>query len=106
MIFRHDAIEAHGGYVFKTVGDAFYAVFTTAPAAVDAALRAQALLEREAWDAALGALRVRMALHTGAADERDGDYFGPPLNRIARLLSGGHGGQILLSAATQELVRD
>ena len=101
-----DAIESHGGHVFKTVGDAFYAVFTTAPDAVDAALRAQALLEREAWDAALGALRVRMGVHTGATEERDGDYFGQPLNRVARILSAGHGGQILLSAATHELVRD
>ena len=108
---RHDeimreAIEAHGGHAFKTVGDAFYAVFATAPDAVEAALRAQALLQREAWEAALGPLRVRMALHTGAAEERDGDYFGQPLNRVARLLGAGHGGQILLSAATHELVRD
>jgi predicted ATPase len=47
-----------------------------------------------------------MALHTGAAEERDGDYFGPPVNRVARLLSAGHGGQVLLSLPTQELVRD
>ena len=51
-------------------------------------------------------IQVRMALHTGAAEERDGDYFGPPLNRVARLLAAGHGGQILLSLAAQELVRD
>src|ERR687890_1997608 len=51
-------------------------------------------------------LRVRMALHTGAAEERDGDYFGPPVNRVARLLSAAHGGQVLLSLPTQELVRD
>lgn len=100
------AIEAHGGHVFKTVGDAFYAVFTTAPGAVAAALQAQALLHHETWDAALGALCVRIALHTGVAEERNGDYFGPPLNRVARLLSAGHGGQILLSHVTQELVRD
>ena len=108
---RHDAIlrtaiEAHGGHVFKTVGDAFYAVFTTTPDAVNAALQAQALLHGESWDVALGALRVRMALHTGTAEERDGDYFGQPLNRVARLLGAGHGGQILLSTVTQELVRD
>jgi hypothetical protein len=47
-----------------------------------------------------------MALHTGTVEERDGDYFGPPLNRVARLLAAGHGGQTLLSLATQELVRD
>jgi len=51
-------------------------------------------------------LKVRMALHMGAAEERDGDYFGPPLNRVARLLFAAHGGQVLLSAATHEMVRD
>jgi class 3 adenylate cyclase len=49
---------------------------------------------------------MRMALHTGAADERGGDYFGPPVNRVARLLSAGHGAQVLLTLTTQELVRD
>src|ERR687886_798253 len=107
---RHDAllrqtIEQHGGHVFKTVGGAFYAAFATAPDALDAALAAQQVLQHEAWGE-VGPLRVRMALHTGTADERDGDYFGPSLNRIARLLAAGHGGQILLSLATQELVRD
>jgi hypothetical protein len=51
-------------------------------------------------------LRVRMDLHTGAAEERDGDYFGPPVNRVARLLSAAHGGQVLLSLSTHEMVRD
>jgi class 3 adenylate cyclase len=51
-------------------------------------------------------LKVRVGLHTGEAEERDGDYFGPPLNCAARPMSAGHGGQILLSIATQELVRD
>ena len=108
---RHDrilrsAIVAHGGHVFKTVGDAFCAAFPTAPEALEAALSAQrALLVNEDWGEA-GAPLVRMALHTGSAEERDGDYFGPPLNRVARLLSAGHGGQTLLSLPTQELVRD
>jgi predicted ATPase/class 3 adenylate cyclase/tetratricopeptide (TPR) repeat protein len=107
---RHDAllraaIEAHGGYVFKTVGDAFCAAFSTAPDALAAALDAQRALFAEAWGP-VGPLRVRMALHTGDAHEREGDYFGPPVNRVARLLSAGHGGQVLLSAAVQELVRD
>src|ERR687897_917830 len=107
---RHDeilraAIEAHDGRVFKTVGDAFHATFSTAPDALEAALEAQRALLREEW-AETGPLRVRMALHTGTAEERDGDYFGPSLNRVARLLSAGHGGQILLSLATRELVRD
>ena len=110
-LIRHDAIvrtaiDAHGGHVFKTVGDAVYAVFTSAPDALQAALAAQQALGAEAWDAGLGVVRVRMALHTGLAEERGGDYFGQPLNRVARLLSAGHGGQILLSLATHELVRD
>src|SRR3954465_15370271 len=53
-----------------------------------------------------GPLRVSMALHTGTAEQRDGDYFGPPLNRVSRLLAAGHGGQILLSWVTQELARE
>jgi predicted ATPase/class 3 adenylate cyclase len=107
---RHDevlrnTIEEHGGFVFKTVGDAFCAAFPTAPDALEAALEAQRTLLSEQWQQ-IGPLRVRMALHTGAAEERDGDYFGPPLNRVARLLSAAHGGQVLLSAATHEMVRD
>jgi predicted ATPase/class 3 adenylate cyclase/Tfp pilus assembly protein PilF len=107
---RHDeilreAIEERGGYVFKTVGDAFFCAFPTAPDALEAALDAQRLLLEQRW-AESTPLRVRMALHTGAAEERDGDYFGPPVNRIARLLSAAHGGQVLLSLPTQELVRD
>ena len=108
---RHDAIlrqiiEGHGGYVFKTVGDAVYAVFATAVHAVGAGIVAQQALAAEDWAAELGGLRVRMAVHTGTAEQRDGDYFGPTLNRVARLLASGHGGQILLSLVTHELVRD
>jgi predicted ATPase/class 3 adenylate cyclase/Tfp pilus assembly protein PilF len=107
---RHDAIlrwaiEERNGYVFKTVGDAFCAVFTTAPDALEAALDIQRRLLSSEWEES-GPLFVRMALHTGAAEERDGDYFGPPVNRVARLLSAAHGGQVLLSLPTQELVRD
>ncbi len=122
----HETIAAHGGFVFKTVGDAFCAAFATAPDALAAALAAQRAL---AWKDELRIrkdeeqsatsdpascilpnsslpLRVRMALHTGSAVERDGDYFGPTLNRVARILSAGHGGQVLLSQVTYELVRD
>lgn len=107
---RHDTllkqvIETHQGYVFKTVGDAFCAAFATAARALAAALDAQRALAAEPWGVT-GPIRVRMALHTGATIERDGDYFGPPVNRVARLLSAGHGGQILLSLPTYELVRD
>jgi class 3 adenylate cyclase len=100
-----DAIGECGGYVFKTVGDAFCCAFRTAPEALETALAAQRALLEEEWGE-IGALRVRMALHTGATQERDGDYFGPPVNRVARLLSAAHGGQVLLSAATHEMVRD
>jgi predicted ATPase/class 3 adenylate cyclase len=102
---RHDAIlraciERHGGAVFKTVGDAFHAAFATASDALGAALDGQRTLAAAGWAEA-----VRMALHTGAADERDGDYFGPPLNRVARLRDAGHGGQTLLSSVTGALVQ-
>jgi predicted ATPase/class 3 adenylate cyclase len=100
-----DAIEERGGYVFKTIGDAFCAAFPTAPEALEAALESQRGLVSSEGEQ-IGPLRVRMALHTGAAEEREGDYFGPPVNRVARLLSAAHGGQVLLSLATQELVRD
>jgi len=110
VLARHDtllreAIATHDGYVFKTIGDAFCAAFATAPEAVQAALSAQQALVRESWPEPL-TLKVRMALHTGAVESRDSDYFGPPLNRVARLLSTGHGGQTLLTQATQERVRD
>ena len=98
-------IEDSGGYVFKTVGDAFCAAFPTANTALQAALAAQLALAAEPWELPTS-LRVRMALHTGATEERGGDYFGSPLNRIARLMAAGHGGQVLLSEATQGLVRD
>jgi WD40 repeat protein/class 3 adenylate cyclase len=100
-----EAIEANGGYVFKTVGDAFCAAFPTAPQAVNAALAGQRALRAADWGP-VGPIKVRMALHTGVAQVRDNDYFGLPLNRVARLLSAGYGEQILLSLATEQLVRD
>ncbi|MBC5804062.1 MAG: adenylate/guanylate cyclase domain-containing protein, partial [Candidatus Eremiobacteraeota bacterium] len=107
---RHDsllaeAIETHGGCVFKTVGDAFCAAFERPSNALLAALDAQRRLAREDF-VPVGGLGVRMALHTGAADERDGDYFGPVVNRAARLLALGHGGQVLVSGASADLLCD
>ena len=107
---RHDAllrecIEKHQGHVFKTVGDAFCAAFHTAPDALAAALDAQRALYGEPWPAGSN-LRVRMALHSGAVELRERDYFGGPVNRVARLLALGHGGQTLLSEVTYELCRD
>ena len=97
------AIESHGGHVFKTVGDAFCAAFPSAPDAVSAALDAQRAISAENWGETV--IKVRMGLHSGAAEVRDNDYFGPTLNRVARLMSAGHGGQTLLSAITRELVQ-
>src|SRR5579864_5696067 len=101
---RHDAllraaIDHHEGHVFKTMGDAFCAAFHTAPDALNAALAAQQALNVENWPEPV-AIKARMALHTGVAEVRDNDYFGQPLNRVARLLAAGCGGQVLISAAT------
>jgi predicted ATPase/class 3 adenylate cyclase/DNA-binding CsgD family transcriptional regulator len=99
------AMAAHGGYIYKMIGDGFQAAFSTASAALDAALAAQRDLNAEPWGP-IGSLRVRMALHTGVTEERGDDYVGPVLNRIARLLTAGHGGQVLLSQSAADLVRD
>jgi predicted ATPase/class 3 adenylate cyclase len=106
---RHDellraAIESHGGHVFKTVGDAFCVAFSRAQDGLAAAIGAQRALAVEDWNA-IGGLQVRMALHTGATDEREGDYFGPAVNRVARLLATAHGGQVVSSGATALLLR-
>jgi TolB-like protein/Flp pilus assembly protein TadD len=99
------AIESHGGHVFKTVGDAFCAAFAAAPDALAAALDAQRALATERWPDGV-AIKARIALNTGAVEFRDGDYFGPTLNRVARLLAIGHGGQTLMTQATHDLARD
>ncbi|MBT5866621.1 MAG: adenylate/guanylate cyclase domain-containing protein [Ilumatobacter sp.] len=100
---RHDellrsAIASFNGYVFSTAGDSFAAGFHSAGDAVGGALAAQAALASESWPAGV-TLRVRMGLHVGEAHEREGDYFGPAVNTAARIMSAGHGGQILASAA-------
>jgi predicted ATPase/class 3 adenylate cyclase len=99
------AIQAHGGVHFKTTGDAVQAAFPAAPTAVAAASDAQRVLRAEDWGE-LGPLRVRMALHAGEAKpDARGDYLAAPLNRLSRLLAIGHGGQILLTQAVQQLSR-
>lgn len=90
---------AHHGTVFKTVGDACCCVFDRAPDAVRAAIDIQRALALERWSEDLGRLEVRIGIHTGAALLHDGDYFGPPLNRVARITAAAHGGQILISEA-------
>ncbi len=107
---RHDelvrkTIGDHSGHVFKTVGDAFCAAFTTATDAVLAAAAVQHVIWDEPWPEQCE-IRVRIALHTGECVERSGDYFGPTVNRIARLVSSAHGGQTVVSRVTADLVRD
>jgi predicted ATPase/class 3 adenylate cyclase len=99
------AIATHGGVHFKTVGDAVQAAFPTVSDAVAAALAGQQSLFAEDYGA-VGELQVRMALHAGEAEpDQRGDYLAAPLNRLSRLLSTGHGGQILLTQTVQQLSR-
>ena len=107
---RHDAlmrtaIEASGGHVFKTVGDAFCAAFHSPLDGLKAAVDAQLAVAAEPWSEDTP-IRVRMSLHAGIAEQRDGDYFGPTLNRCARIESVGHGGQTLVSHAVYSLLHD
>ena len=109
-IGRHDAllrqvVQEHAGYVVKSTGDGLHAAFPTAHDACTAAVEAQRALLAEPWSE-IGGLQVRMGLHAGAAEERDGDYFGPAVKRAARLMAVAHGGQVLVSQSTADLVRD
>ena len=100
-----DAIAAHEGHIVKTTGDGVHAAFTTGEAALRTAVDMQLALASDDWGET-GTLRVRMGVHTGTAEYRDGDYYGTALNRAARVMSVAHGGQIVVSHATEELVRD
>ena len=96
---RHDetlriAVEAHGGWLFKHTGDGVLAAFSSPHAAIQAAIEAQRALE----------LPVRMGIATGEAELRGDDYFGPTLNRAARIMAAGHGGQVLLANSTAGIV--
>jgi predicted ATPase/class 3 adenylate cyclase len=99
------AIESSHGQVIKTTGDGLYAVFGTARDAVAACLEAQRSLQTPAAGTGPMAIKVRMGLHSGAAEPRDGDYFGTSPNRAARIMSVAHGEQVLLSSTTAELVK-
>lgn len=98
-------IAEGSGFTFKTLGDAFCAAFGVARNAVETATAIQLALSKTEWPTP-SPIKVRIAIHTGAVECRDEDYFGPPLNRVARLLSTAHGGQVVLSQASYELVRD
>jgi predicted ATPase/class 3 adenylate cyclase len=104
---RHDeilrsVIEGRRGCVFSTAGDAFAAAFARVDEALSAAGEIQDLVLAETWPESTP-ISVRMGLHTGATQERDGDYFGSVLNRAARIMSAGHGGQVLVSAVTTSM---
>ena len=99
-------VSDHGGSIVKDRGDGFLIVFGSAGDAVAAALRLQRDLGDAAWDEPVGQLRVRLGLHSGTAEARDGDFFGPDVNRAARLEAAAHGGQVLVSEATRALAID
>ena len=100
-----EQIEAAGGHVVKTVGESFRAVFADPFAALASAAAVQRTVGSAPWPPGLR-IRVRVALHSGACVERDGDYFGPVVNRVGQLLAAGHGGQVLATGATHELLAD
>jgi predicted ATPase/class 3 adenylate cyclase len=104
MLVR-EAIATAGGYIFATGGDGFCVAFQRASVALDAALAVRTALNEYSWPEAAG-LKVRMGLHTGETVEREGDYFGPAVNRAARLLTVAAGDQIVVSAATASLISD
>jgi hypothetical protein len=92
------AVEVHEGWLFKHTGDRVCAAFDSAPVALAAAVEIGRRLRQTDWGP-IGELRVRIGLRAGDAQERGGDWFGPALNRTARLMAVGHGGQVLLSGA-------
>jgi predicted ATPase/class 3 adenylate cyclase len=107
---RHDelvraAIESCHGQVIKTTGDGFHAGFASAQNGLSACILAQRSLFAENWGET-GPLRVRMGLHIGEAQPRGGDFYGPAVNRAARLMAAAHGGQVLLSAAVAAILAD
>jgi predicted ATPase/class 3 adenylate cyclase len=112
-----EAIESNHGHIIKTTGDGVHAVFGTAMDGVKSAIDAQRELIMQNAEGRMQnsefniphsafALKVRMGLHTGEAELRDGDYYGGALNRAARIMSAGHGGQVLISDITAQVVRE
>ncbi len=112
VLARHDAhfleaVRAGGGNIFKRGGDAFCIAFERPEGALTAGLAVQLALHREAWPLPEGSEpRVRLALHTGPAERREGDYYGLALSRAARLLAAAHGGQTLVSESAAAQLRD
>lgn len=104
-IFSRQAVESNQGYVVKALGDGVMASFRNASEALLAAVAIQRAVQAESWGE-IPAVRIRAGIHTGVVEERAGDYYGSPVNRTARLMSIGHGGQILLSETAYDLIRD
>ncbi len=110
-VATHDAlldevIARNHGHVVKKLGDGFMAAFGDPADAVGAAWNAQRMIANVGWDDAIAPMRVRMGIHTGPGEPANGDYLGPSLNRASRIEAAGHGGQVLTSAATRELIGD
>ncbi|MEJ2710932.1 MAG: adenylate/guanylate cyclase domain-containing protein [Anaerolineales bacterium] len=108
---RHDdllkqAVEDHSGFIVKSRGDGIHAAFESPADGVAAALAAQQALSREIWPEETGPFRVRMGLHSGVSQERDGDYYGTEPNRAARIMDLAYGGQVLISEVTAALIRN
>lgn len=108
-LVRHDTllketIEGHRGHIVKTTEDGLHAVFESPTDAVMAALAGQQAITAEDWLDKTGPLKVRMGLHTGESQEREGDYSVPEVNLAARVMGLGYGGQLLLLRSTAALV--
>ena len=101
----NDAVAIANGSIFKHTGDGICAVFPSVRDAVGAAIAAQGSMAAQVW-LPISRLRARMAIHVGDAEPRGADWFGPALNRTARLMGIAHGGQVVLSAAAHELAAD
>jgi len=111
VIARHDelladVVDAHGGYVFSRAGDGWGIAFASSGAAVRAALDIQRRIADEDWPASIDHIRLRMGLHAGTANQRDGDFFGTAVNRAARVSAAATGGQVFLTEAVRALIAD
>ena len=98
-----DAVESNKGHIIKTTGDGIHAVFSTVIDAIKASIESQHNLANQTNNPSI---KIRIGIHTGEAELRDGDYYGGTLNRAARIMSIGHGGQILISETTLQIARE
>ncbi len=111
VLARHDDLlggvaEANDGYVFSRAGDGWGIAFASSTDAVRAALEIQQKVADEDWPAPVGSIRLRMGLHAGIANQRDGDFFGTAVNRAARVSAAANGGQVFLTEAVRALIAD